>query len=146
MNFEWELARLCRTVLFASKVRGEYIIPVPDMSNTAAMAARPGWDVVLRGKRFRAGAGVQDQQLRDFADAVAVISNRLEYSTSAPFILRYKAFAARSGERGHPVSGLTYVIKEGKNKGRAYQPDDCERPFGTNLVRGELAGVGEEHG
>ena len=115
----WEPARLCRSVLFASKVRGEYIIPVPDMSNTAAMqATKPGWDVVLRGKRFRAGAGVQDQQLKDFADAVAVPGNRLAYSTSTPFILRYKAFNPGSGERGHPVSELTYVIKEGKNKGK----------------------------
>ena len=65
---------------FVAKIRVEYLIPMRDMIKTASMQA--GSEIVLRGKKFRKGTGVQSQQLRDFADGVEVPDNRLGYSTS----------------------------------------------------------------
>ena len=117
MKIEGDPARLCRNI-FESNFRAEYLIPMRDMIKTAEMQA--GSEIVLRGKKFRRGTGVQSQQLRDFADGVEVPDNRLGYSTSFPFILRYKAFAPGSGERGHPVTASVWANGNGERREGGY--------------------------
>jgi len=79
VKIEGDPARLSRNI-FVENFRVEYLIPMRDMIKTASMQA--GSEIVLRGKKFRKGTGVQSQQLRDFADGVEVPDNRLGYSTS----------------------------------------------------------------
>jgi hypothetical protein len=63
-----------------------------------------GLTVHLCSKAFKAGKGVQDRQIVEFAENVPLQDNRLDYDTSAPFLLRYSSFRRGSGERGHPVA------------------------------------------
>ena len=77
-----------------------------------------GWTVRLRGKHFKVGLGVQERQIAEFAEHVPLQGYRLDYSTKAPFLLRYSSFRQGSGERGHPVA--PYIDPKNPDKKPGY--------------------------
>jgi hypothetical protein len=77
-----------------------------------------GLTVRLCGKAFKAGKGVQDRQIVEFAESVPLHDDRLDYDTRAPFLLRYFSFRRGSGERGHPVA--PYVDPDDPDKSPGY--------------------------